>query len=214
MTTLHRTTAPLACALLACMLLPLSACMKLDRTPVERRFYDLSPQRTGEVRQGMTDHALKVRRFMISPRYEGRELVYKTGDTRFEADYYDLFFVSPAAMLTQDLRAWLKASGLFPDVIDPASMAHSPLTLEGMVNALYGDYTGGGPQAVVEMQFFLIDDTEGDNAIAFSKTYERRVAIPGKDEDALVAGMEQGVAEVFAALEADLAGALAPRAGP
>jgi len=79
------------------------------------------------------------------------------------------------------------------------------LTLEGVVNSLYGDYATGSPAAVIEMQFFVVDESTAENDIVFSSTYTRRVPIAAPDPQALVQAMTLGVQEIFTELENGLA---------
>jgi cholesterol transport system auxiliary component len=118
-----------------------------------------------------------------------------------------MFFVNPGSMLTTELRRWLRESGQFSHIIEPGSMVVPTLTLEGTVNALYGDYSGDQPAAVVEMQFFVVDESTADNAIVFSGSYAERVPVADAAPETLVKAMTQGVERVYASLETDLAAA-------
>lgn len=193
----------------------LAGCLVPERKPVEKRYYNLEIAREDRAQNAAADRALKVRRLAISPRYAGRELVYKTGETAFESDFYNEFFIPPAEMLTQDLRAWLDRSGLFAHVLDPASLAQAGLVLEGAVNALYGDFSRRPPVAVAKLQFFLIDERSAEGAILFSRDYAREVALDAGSPRDLVLGLRAAVRDVFASLEADLREALTQsRAAP
>jgi cholesterol transport system auxiliary component len=60
---------------------------------------------------------------------------------------------------------------------------------------------------VVEMQFFLVDESTADNAIVFSGSYAERVPVADADPQTLVKAMTQGVERIYASLETDLASA-------
>jgi cholesterol transport system auxiliary component len=184
-----------------------SACVKLGGKPLEKRYYQISPARTAQKAAAPKDIILMVRRLSVSDLYNTRELVYRTDGERIDSDFYNMFFVTPSSMLTTELRRWLDESGLFTHVIEPGSMAVPGLTLEGMVNALYGDYSGDRPAAVVEMQFFVVDESTADNAIVFSGSYTQRMPVADADPQTLVKAMTQGVERIYASLETDLAAA-------
>ena len=191
---------------LAVLTLALSACVKVGgATPVDKRFYRIAPERSGEMRTTPSDVTLKVRRLTISDFYQTRELVYQMDDGRIESDFYNMFFLAPRNMLTTELRDWLDASGLFGHIIEPGSMVVSTYTLEGVVNSLYGDYTGEAPAAVVSMQFFVVDESTAGNDIVFSRNYDERIAIAQHDPQQLVLAMTQAVQSIFTQLEQDLA---------
>lgn len=193
--------------LLAALLL-VSGCLGgvLNRPSAEKRFYNLEAERPQAEVPRPGGKVLAVRRLSVSPRYEGRELVYRTGETAFAADFYNLFFVPPAQMLTQDLRQWLGRSGLLATVVDTGSLARADLSLEGNVAALYGDYSGGKGLAVAEMQFLVLDERAPETPILFSRTYRREVPVAPGDPKALVLGLRRAVSAIYGELEEDLRG--------
>ncbi|WP_272700290.1 ABC-type transport auxiliary lipoprotein family protein [Desulfovibrio sp. Fe33] len=197
-------------AILTAMLiaaLAASACVKLGAQPLDRRFYQISPARTAPRVDAPKDFVLLVRRLSASDLYNTRELVYRGAEGHIESDFYNKFFVPPSNMLTTELRRWLSASGLFRHVIEPGSMIVPGLTLEGTINALYGDYSTAQPAAVVEMQFFAVDESTQDNAIVFSGSYKERIPMSSPTPDALVQAMTLAVRNIFANLETDMAAA-------
>jgi cholesterol transport system auxiliary component len=195
----------LAAALIAA--LAATACVKLGAQPLDKRFYQISPVRTAQKADAHKDIILLVRRLSASDLYNTRELVYRGADGHIESDFYNKFFVPPSNMLTTELRRWLSASGLFKHVIEPGSMVVPGLTVEGAVNALYGDYSAEQPAAVVEMQFFAVDESTQDNAIVFSGSYKERIPMSSTAPDALVQAMTVAVQNIFANLETDMAAA-------
>lgn len=180
-----------------------AGCVKFDRPRLDRKYFVTLIKRTSPVFKGGNE-TLVVRRIKISPRYQDRELVYRTGKTTYEADYYNLFFVSPSEMLTGDLRKWLGDTKLFKNVIAPTNLATGRLVLEGFVNSLYGDYQGTQPQAVIEMQFFLVDNKESNTPIIYSRNFSERVNLKSEDCSDLVEGMSHGIEKIFRDLEIDL----------
>ncbi len=148
---------------------------------------------------------LKIRRMSVSDLYNTRELVYQMDGGRIESDFYNMFFVTPGNMLTTELRTWLGASNRFKNIIEPGSMVVPSLTLEGAINALYGDYANGQPAAVVSLQFFLVDESTPTNDIVFSKDYNQRIPLTKADPQELVKAMTLAVQAIFTQLEQDMA---------
>lgn len=182
----------------------LAGCGGLSRKPVEKRYYTLEVMRGRGDGPPVTEKLLKVRRMQVSPLYDGRELVYKLGSGRMESDFYNLFFMPPVELLSHDLERWMDSSNLFLGTVSPASLAGADYTLEGVVNTLYGDFSGSQKSAVVEMQFFLIDERTAQNRIVFTGNYSERVGIAENSPGAVVSGMKEGVQAIFTALENDL----------
>ncbi|WP_319542799.1 ABC-type transport auxiliary lipoprotein family protein [uncultured Pseudodesulfovibrio sp.] len=193
--------------LILAVTLTMAACVKLGGKPLDKRYFQINPTRSTAQVQTQYDFVLKVRRLSISNLYNTRELVYRGKNGRIESDFYNMFFVPPAAMLTSELRLWLRGSNLFSHIIEPGSMVVPGLTLEGVVNSLYGDYSLDTPAAVVEMQFFVVDESSTNNEIVFSSTYVERIPMPESTATSLVNAMTQGVQTIYTNLETDLAAA-------
>jgi len=182
-----------------------SACVKLGGKPLDKTYFRINPVRTADPQTAPSDVILKVRRATVSDLYNTRELVYQMDGGRIESDFYNMFFVTPGNMLTTELRKWLAASNRFRNIIKPGSMVVPTLTLESTVNALYGDYAGGQPAAVVNMQFFVVDESTPTNDIVFAKTYRQRIPMSQPDPQELVKAMTRAVQTIFTELELDLA---------
>lgn len=203
----------LAALVALCLAVLLASCVKLEHQPVEKRFYALETVRPAQVAADMQTPAaspatLLVRRLMVAPRAAGRELVYRTAPSAWTADYYNLFFVAPADMLTQDLRAWLAAGHVCANVVDPGSLAASGYILEGNVSALHGDFAARPSQAVAEMQFLLLRPTGDERLVLLARSYAKAVPLASDTPQELVRALRQAVAGIYADLEADLRGVL------
>jgi len=197
---------------LALLALAAASCVKLERQPVEKRLFALETVRPGPaagIVQGAaaSPEALLVRRLMVSPRAAGRELVYRTGESAWSADYYNLFFVMPADMLTLDLRDWLTSARLFANVVDPGSLLSSRYILEGNVTSLYGDLAGKQPQAVAEMQFLLLKNGD-ERQVVLSRGYRKAVPMSSSTPQELVRALRVATEQIYTDLEADLRAAL------
>ncbi|MFW5497990.1 MULTISPECIES: ABC-type transport auxiliary lipoprotein family protein [unclassified Maridesulfovibrio] len=183
-----------------------AGCVKLERPSLDRKYYTLDVVRGDKQKNDIKAvKNLIVRRIKISPRYEDRDLVYKVGENTFEADYYNSFFIPPAALITQDLRLWMGESGVFANVLGTESLGTGELLLEGVVNSIYGDYSGPEPKAVIKMQFILLNNSNPDLPIVYSRDFSRNVVIGSRGPAALVKAMNKGLTYIFGELEKDLA---------
>lgn len=183
----------------------IAGCVKLERPSLDRKYFSLDVARSGEKNEVQAEKNLIVRRVKISPRYEDRDLVYKVDDNSFETDYYNSFFIPPSALITQELRVWIGDSGIFANVLGPESLGTGELLLEGFVNSIYGDYSGAEPQAVIRMQFILLNNSNPDLPIVYSRDFNHRIAITETGPAALVKAMNSGLNDIFTELEKDLA---------
>ena len=195
-----------------CFLLLVVGCVKIDRPSLDRTYYSIDVERKNGVKHtSFPSKNIIVRRFRVSPRYEGKNFVYRRSENIYKTDYYNVFFISPSAMLTEELKVWMNESGLFVNVLDPGSLGSGDLLLEGVVNSIYGDYSGKEPFAVIKMQFFLLDNSSPELPIIYSCNLSKK--IPAKDAEvaSLVSAMNKGVAEIFKELESGLAAVVAEK---
>ncbi len=177
----------------------------LEKTYPDKQYYVLDISRPVQEPTADNGIVLSVRRFRISPRYENKELVYRTGTLSYESDFYNAFFIPPGAMITEEVRQWLAGAGLFQYVIDSASPVVPTHILEGNVLSLYGDYSNNAsPKAVMAIQVFLMENISARSEILFQKTYRQEIPLPENTTAALINGWNEALRQILTALEADL----------
>jgi cholesterol transport system auxiliary component len=170
-------------------LLVLNGCVSLAKSFPDKHYYALDVTRQGEPGVPVPGAILEVRGLFVSPRFEGKELVYRTGDTSYESDFYNAWFVSPSAMLTQQIQNWLRHASLFEGVVATPSYLDATHILEGTVTVLYGDFRQQGEQkAVVGMHIVLIEDNSTRPAIVFQRDYHQMVELTETSPDELTRG--------------------------
>jgi uncharacterized lipoprotein YmbA len=192
-------------ALPAVLLMTQAGCFTLTKPFPEKQFYVLDTSRSGDQSPTIAGSVLKVRQFPTVPEFQGRELVYRTHDLQYESDFYHEWFVSPSAMVTQQVQKWMGASGLFRYVLDGSSVVDETHVLEGSVLALYGDYREKRiPKAVMELRIQLVQETPRGTSVTFQHDYHQ--SIPALDESpvALVNGWNECLQRILIALEDDL----------
>ncbi|XPV75280.1 MAG: ABC-type transport auxiliary lipoprotein family protein [Desulfovibrio sp.] len=190
--------------LILCVLaaVALWGCGGIKKTGYEKRFYvlDVAAPEVVDVqtREKATSDILTVRRVQVSPQYDHRDLIYKRAGGHIESDFYNAFFSLPSAMITQQLHSYLDKTHLYKEVITTDSLVESSIILETNIAALYWDVTGV-PKAVVEFEFFLLDDRTAEKIILTHKVVTR-VPAPRKDPDALIAAMSKALGKGFGEL--------------
>ena len=194
------------CIVSVLLIVAAAGCVKLERASLDRTYYTLDVVRQGQKSiSSVTDTNLIVRRMKVSSRYEDKDLVYQVSGNVYEADYYNAFFVPPASMLTQELKVWMSESGLFVNVLGPESLGTGEFMLEGVVNSLYGDFSGESPKAVIKMQFFVFNNADPNMPIIYSRNFSEEVPVKDQTASALVEAMNTGISLIFAELEKDVA---------
>jgi uncharacterized lipoprotein YmbA len=185
----------------------LAACVSLGQSQPEKQYFALDVVRKGETMAAFPRTRLDVRRFRASSPL-GKELVYRRSDGRYEADFYNQWFVVPDVMFTQQTTNWLMAAGLFQYVMDSSASVPPTHILEGTVTALYGDYRAKPAKAVLSLQFVLLHEMAGSTEIIWHNQYRKEVEVREPRPEALVSGWNEALQMIFTDLETDLNKAL------
>lgn len=211
--------------LCACLAFAELGCVRIGscKTAPERHFYVLDVVRSAGLEQRSGRYTLEtspgvetpgaarplpflaVRPFSVAHSYASRGFVYRTQDRELRTDYYNLFFVDPGSVLTDQSREWLSDSGLFAGVLTPGSRLNAGWILEGDVPALYGDYRDPErPCGAMEIRFTLIDESKTSPTLVLSRDYTQSVPCDTSSPDALVSGWNEALRRILARFEDDL----------
>jgi cholesterol transport system auxiliary component len=183
-----------------------AGCLRMDQSIPDKKYFMLDISRHGSTAadpgRGPT---LMVRNFFVSSPYDGKAFVYRTSPMKYESDFYNAFFLSPGAMLSEETRKWFQKSSLFTVVADPGSVTQPLYVLEGNVSVFYGDYTEKAkPRAILEMAFSLFKNASIRNALVFQKEYQETVSLKQGGPEELVTGWSMALVRILTALEKDL----------
>lgn len=184
--------------------LVLDGCVGLSKSYPEKHAYALEVVRQGEAFASTPGTVLKIRKFRTAPAVGEKELVYRTSEARYEADFYNEWFVTPNAMLTQQVLNWLTMAGLFEYVMDSSGPLPATHILEGTVTALYGDYRTTPAKAVLGLQLFLVHETTSHSDIVLQREYRKEVELTEKTPEALVNGWNAALRLILRALDEDV----------
>lgn len=154
----------------------------------ERRFFLLDLQREGQkLTESPNDMVLMVRPFSLAPGYHPKELTYRTGEFRYESDYYNQFVTDIGQQMAEQTRNWLSQSGCCAHVVPPGSSLKATHMLEGNITRLYGDFRDKTKaQACVSITFYLIDITKRQPGIIVSESIEKKTTIPEATAENLI----------------------------
>lgn len=194
---------------LSLFLVGLAGCVNLTRDSLPRQLYALNIETAPAPERVMIPGTvLKVRAFQEMPRYHGREFVYRLSNVRYQTDCYNLFLVSPGALLAEETGRWLAQRGPFELVISASSRVRATHLLEGTVVLMEGDFRkAGAPSAALGISLMLIDQTAIPSTIVFQKHYAQFVALSNTAPATLVEGWNKALQTVLTDFERDLAAA-------
>jgi ABC-type uncharacterized transport system auxiliary subunit len=191
---------------LAVLLLALlCGCVHLERSYPDKHYFVLEVGGIGQPANQPGKGILEVSEVRVSPRYADPNFVYRLSETSYESDFYNQFLIAPAALATEEIRKALARSGIFEYVISPSDQLPSTFRLQGIINALYGDFRNShGASAVVEIEFFLTRQASNPNEIAIAKRYSKSVPLTARSPEALVKGWDEALGAVLTSFIADL----------
>jgi cholesterol transport system auxiliary component len=151
------------------------------------------------------DRVLGIRSLQIAAPFEGRSLVYRTGEFSYVRDPYAEFLGPPAEELLVPMRGWLRDSGNFIGVTEAGSALKPDLQVEINVNQLFGDFRQPEhPAAVVTMRFVFFNAPNGvPGKVILQKEYSRRIPLSAPTAAALMEGWNQALVEIVAEVSSD-----------
>ena len=153
---------------------------------------------------------LRIGTFNVSAEYRDRAFTYRTGDVKYEADFYNEFFVPPAAMIAQATTKALASANVFTRVVPAGSAPEDgDFVLEGFVADLYADARAKPAAAVVGINYYLTR-TSFPSTVVWSRDYRERVPLTGTTPEALAEAWNDALGRVLATLARDLAAADLP----
>jgi uncharacterized lipoprotein YmbA len=194
--------------LLAAALVTLSGCLAKPAL-VSRTFSIDPPAPTDAARAGL---AVSLRKVEVAPQFDGKSLLYRTGDHELERDPYASFAASPSDMLTAAIREHLRNASFVRDVVEPGGELPADLVVEVYASELSGDFRRADDAAgVLSLQFLVVAAraTSDDTAPLLRKEYSRRNPLPRRSAEAVVAAWNQGLSQVMQDFLGDLEGVVA-----
>ncbi len=186
-------------------MLLLSAGCSLSRPALVKHYYllDASPK-PGDTPPAHPA-AIRVTGFEVAPPFADRSMVYRLDDERYEADFYNEFFVLPRGMVTSKVVEWLTVRRIFGTTLPPSSSLDASYAIEGLVIAMYGDLRNKAQtDAVFAMQVFVSESGTLERSIVLERTYSHRVRVPDSSADGISKGLSQAFQQCLVDLEADL----------
>jgi cholesterol transport system auxiliary component len=190
--------------LIAIVIFMVVSCSLPSRAPVTPSAWFVSPERIGAPYKPRTDYWLKIGSVSVAPPFDGKSLVYRLGDQRYEKDFYNVYSAIPAEMIANAERQWLNHANIFSATLGQGNSFFPYYTLQASVEEFYGDYRVK-PEAVVTVEFFLATANAGiSNPLIGNNRYSKRISLKDNTAQALIIGQQQALAEILKEYEVQL----------
>lgn len=198
-----------AVALASAALVAGSGCLSgLEREPPERQRFALQARRSGEP-VAACDCSARLEPVQVARLFEGKQFVYRTGESSWEEDFFNRFFLPPGASVQEELQRWLADAGLFARWPAPP---RPDFRLRARVTELYADArSAGAPVAILGLEVELIDGASRTDEVVFSSRLGATVPAARPAGAAVVAAWNEALARSLADLEEQLRGFLESR---
>ena len=175
----------------------LSACSLPKRPALETSSWMVAPERTGTPYKPRSDLWLKMGSASTAPPFDGKSLVYRLGDQRYEKDFYNTYSALPNEMVSNATRQWLNNAQIFSMTVGQGNNFFPYYILQTSIEEFYGDYRVR-PEAVVTVEFFLTaTDPQKRNPVIGKNRYTKRVTLKDNTPQALVLGQQEALAQIL-----------------
>jgi len=184
--------------------LALSGC--LSKPPLHKQTFTFGAPPTPSGGAVAGDRVLGIRSLRIAPPFDGRSLVYRTGEFSYVRDPYAEFLDPPEEEMMAPVRGWLSGAGGFSDVVDAGSALKPNTIVEISVTQLYGDFRRSEhPCAVVTMRLVFFEaHNGGPTKPVLQQEYSRSIPVSAPSAAALMEGWNQAFGGIFAEVASDL----------
>jgi hypothetical protein len=187
----------------------LGACLLtgcLSKPPLAKQSFTFAMPSGRASYSSVSSRVLGIRSIEVATPYQGRLLVYRTGESSYEKDPYAELIASPADSLGASIRAYLRLSGLFKAVTEAGSSLKPNTMAEIYVPLLYGDFRKPQEGASVLNLRCVFFDAPGQvpGRMLFQREYSRRIAVKGRTAAGVMAAWDQALKEIMSEMVADL----------
>jgi cholesterol transport system auxiliary component len=153
------------------------------------------------------DRTVGIRSLRIAAPFEGRSLVYRTGEFSYVRDPYAEFLEAPEEELKAPVREWFRGQGGFSAVEEAGSASKPDTLVEISVSQLFGDFRQPEhPAAILTIRFVFFDAVNGiPGKVILDQEYSQNVPLNARTAAALMEGWSHALAEILTEVSSDFA---------
>jgi cholesterol transport system auxiliary component len=180
-------------------------CGCLSRPPLNEQTFAFSTPALLTTNAPTGHRLLRIKSLQISPPFDGRSFIYRTGEFSYERDPYAEFLGLPAEQLAAPVSEILYGNGCFSDVAEAGSADQPNALVEVTITQLYGDIRKPkAPFAVLAMQVTFLEATNGlPGKVVIQRNFSRRIPMTSTTPAGLMAGWNRALVEILAEAASD-----------
>lgn len=196
----------LGCGLLLATSMGTGGCGGLSKPYPAKQLYAIGVERPQPAPASTPSSTLRVLGVRVADPFSSREFHYRVAPNQFQQDYYATFVADPDRLLTGEIIEWMSATGQYASVVDASSPVKSDRSLQCVVTELYGDMSepGVSPRAVIAARFFILDESEVEAKVLFSRDYRQVEPTRGSGADNLAQAWGRAMKRILEQLTTDL----------
>lgn len=187
--------------------LPLPAvagCGLAKRAYPEKSYYNLAPLPGEPAGPPRRAGLLLLGDFRASAALQRPGLIYKTGPSEYQSDFYNEFLAPVGRLWREALAVYLEDRGPVSDVALVPGFKLADWMLEAFLLEQYADLTGPRPRAVVGLKVTVTGLKSSRRPILHSKAYRRSLDLADGRPATFVQGLNQIMGDIFQELNRDL----------
>ncbi|MBX9705848.1 MAG: ABC-type transport auxiliary lipoprotein family protein [Gammaproteobacteria bacterium] len=185
----------------------LSGCIP-QAAPLDQKTYMLDAKYQGAPATSY-NAVLQVNNTTIAEAFADNQFVYRTSDSSYQKDFYNLFFVPPAQQIEELLTSAVDKAQLFTDIEQPGTVMAINYVLKSNVDTLYADYRDAkNPQGVISITTSLYYNSNKGPQRIFSKSYKQSSPINPENSDGLMKAWNADLTVILTQVIGDMKHAL------
>jgi len=182
-----------------------AACGSISKDYPQKSFFAFEVERSERIDSAEGAPILLVQRFRSGALNKGQGLVYRTGASQYESDYYSEFFNEPEDLLTLVVAEWMDDSGIFSVTLGGSTEIEPEYVLQGSLRSLFVDQTvQGETRAIVDLQLFLSRRERANSSPVWHRDYRRSELARSPSGVDVLEAWNRGLADVLTTAEAEL----------
>lgn len=165
---------------------------------IERNQYLFHVEAPKIPHQKTTTYILAINNVTIDPAFSGTQFVYRTGQSNYLSDYYNVFFAPPAQQMNEILTRYLQSTELYRYVTLDDDYHLAQYMLQAKIVSLYADYQDVlHPQGVIEMQVSMFKRTDTQPKLIMNSLFKASIPLHSKDSQSLINAWNKGLSNIL-----------------